>query len=123
MPESLGGFPNEPELPAAVGVGLLVGLAAGKLGGRNMVLPAVAAVLALAAVHLGKLTFIALATADHESVGVSEVIDKIGVSGLHDAWKEGVEAVDFLFLAIGGFVAFGAAKKAGNCRSACSMRR
>jgi hypothetical protein len=96
---------------AAVGVGLLVGLAAGKVGGRNAVLPVLAAVLSLAAVYLGQLTFIALALADSEKVGVSDVLSTLGVGGLHDLWKETVEVFDFVFLAIGGFVAFGAAKR------------
>ncbi|MFD7260992.1 hypothetical protein [Streptomyces sp. NPDC059874] len=96
---------------AAAGVGLLVGLAAGKVGGRNPILPLIAAALSLGAVYLGQLTFIALALADFGNVGVGEVLSKAGVGGLNDIWKESVDAMSFLFLAIGGFVAFGAAKK------------
>ncbi|MEU9301493.1 hypothetical protein [Streptomyces sp. NPDC048269] len=96
---------------AAAGVGLLVGLAAGKLGGRNPVLPVVAAALSLGAVYLGQLFFIALVLADYGNVGVFEVLDKAGVGGLADIWKEGADFKTYLFIALGGFVAFGAAKK------------
>ncbi|MER6778218.1 MULTISPECIES: hypothetical protein [unclassified Streptomyces] len=99
---------------AAVGVGLLVGFAAGKLGGKNPVLPVVGAVLSLGAVYLGQLFFIALALADYGNVGLGEVFDKAGVGGLNDIWQEGADAMDYVFLAIGGFVSFGAAKKAGD---------
>ncbi|WP_030154775.1 hypothetical protein [Streptomyces sp. NRRL S-244] len=99
---------------AAVGVGLLIGFAAGKLGGRNPALPVVAALLSLGAVYLGQLFFIALALADYGHVGLGEVLDKAGVGGLHDIWREATDAMDYAFLAIGGFVAFGAAKKAGD---------
>lgn len=99
---------------AAVGVGLLVGFAAGKLGGRNPVLPVAGAVLSLGAVYLGQLFFIALALADYGNVGLGEVLDKAGVGGLNDIWQEGADAMDYVFLAIGGFVAFGAAKKASD---------
>ncbi|WP_051805449.1 hypothetical protein [Streptomyces sp. NRRL F-2747] len=97
---------------AAVGVGLLVGFAAGRTGGRNPVLPVVGAVLSLCAVHLGQLFFIALALADQSHVGLGEVFDKAGVGGLTDIWQEGAGAMDYVFLAIGGFVAFGAAGRA-----------
>ncbi len=96
---------------AAAGVGLLVGLAAGKIGGRNPVLPVIAAVLSLGAVYLGQLFFIALVLADYGKVGVGEVLSQAGISGLNDVWKESMDAMSFLFLAIGGFVAFGSAKK------------
>ncbi|MCX5194920.1 hypothetical protein OOK31_13580 [Streptomyces sp. NBC_00249] len=96
---------------AAVGVGILVGLAAGKAGGKNPALPFVSAILSLGAVYLGQLFFIALVVADVNKVGLAEVLDKTGVAGLNDIWKESVEAMDYLFLAIGGFIAFGAAKK------------
>ncbi|MFD3700023.1 hypothetical protein ACFWUZ_28530 [Streptomyces sp. NPDC058646] len=95
----------------AAGVGLLVGLAAGKIGGRNAVLPVVAAVLSLGAVYLGQMFFIVLALAEYGSVGVGEVLDSVGVSGLNEIWKEGTDAMSFLFFALGAFTAFGAAKK------------
>ncbi|WP_329197573.1 MULTISPECIES: hypothetical protein [unclassified Streptomyces] len=97
---------------AAVGVGLLVGLAAGKLGGRNPVLPVVGAVLSIGAVYLGQLFFLALALADYTHIGVVDVLSDPGIGGLNDIWKEAAEPMDYLFLAIGGFISFGAAKKA-----------
>ncbi|MFE2325985.1 hypothetical protein ACFXD5_19005 [Streptomyces sp. NPDC059385] len=96
---------------AAAGVGLLVGLAAGKLGGRNPILPVIAVLLSVGAVYLGQLTFIALALADYGHVGVGEVLSKAGVGGLNDIWKESVDVMSFVFFGIGGFVAFGSAKK------------
>ncbi|MCY0917534.1 hypothetical protein OS965_04985 [Streptomyces sp. H27-G5] len=96
---------------AAVGVGLLVGLAAGKVGGRNPALPVVSAILSIGAVYLGQLFFIALALADYAHIGVADVLSDPGIGGLNDIWKESAEAMDYLFLGIGGFVAFGAAKK------------
>ncbi|MEU3721939.1 hypothetical protein [Streptomyces sp. NPDC031705] len=99
---------------AAAGVGLLVGLAAGKAGGRNPALPPVAALLSLGAVYLGQLFFVALAMAKFGNVGVFDVLDKVGVAGLNDVRQEGLGGMSYLFLAIGAFVAFGAAKKASD---------
>ncbi|MEV6730135.1 hypothetical protein [Streptomyces sp. NPDC051364] len=96
---------------AAVGVGILVGFAAGKLGGKNPVLPVVGAILSLGAVYLGQLFYIALKLADYGNVGLVDVLNHAGVSGLGDIWQEGAEAMDYAFLVIGGFVAFGTAKK------------
>ncbi|MFJ7587282.1 hypothetical protein ACIQZO_07765 [Streptomyces sp. NPDC097617] len=99
---------------AAIGVGLLVGLAAGKIGGRNPILPAVAALLSLGAVYLGQLFFIALVLADYGKVGVGEVFSEVGFGGLADLWKEGMDFMSYVFLAIGGAAAFSAAKKMGD---------
>ncbi|WP_030710417.1 hypothetical protein [Streptomyces sp. NRRL F-2580] len=99
---------------AAIGVGLLVGLAAGKVGGRNPILPVIAVVLSLGAVYLGQVFFIALAIADYGNVGVGEVFSEVGVGGLNDLWKESADIMSFVFLGIGGFAAFGAAKKVGD---------
>ncbi|MEU3060125.1 hypothetical protein [Streptomyces subrutilus] len=99
---------------AAVGVGLLVGLAAGKAGGRNPVLPVVSVVLSVAAVYLGQLFFIALALSDVAHIALADVLSDPGIGGLNDIWKEASEVMDYLFLAIGGFVAFGAARKVGD---------
>ncbi|MFF1559082.1 hypothetical protein [Streptomyces sp. NPDC058279] len=97
---------------AAVGVGLLIGYAAGKLGGRNPVLPVVSVVLSLGAVYAGQLFFTALVMADVNHVGLADVLDQVGIGGVNDVWKESADVIDYLFLAIGGFIAFGAAKKA-----------
>ncbi|WP_328927196.1 hypothetical protein OG429_23280 [Streptomyces sp. NBC_00190] len=96
---------------AAIGVGLLVGLAAGKLGGRNPVLPVISAVLSIGAVYLGQLFFIALVMADYGKIGVGDVLSQVGIGGLNDLWKENADFMSYVFLGIGGFAAFGAAKK------------
>ncbi|MEU6757247.1 hypothetical protein [Streptomyces sp. NPDC046685] len=96
---------------AAIGVGLLVGLAAGKVGGRNPILPVIAVLLSVGAVYLGQMFFIALAIADYGKVGVGEVFSEVGIGGLNDLWKESVDFMSYVFLGIGGFAAFGAAKK------------
>lgn len=52
--------------------------------------------------------------ADYGNVSLGEVLDKAGVGGLNDIRQETVDAMDYVFLVIGGFVAFGAAKKASD---------
>ncbi|MFD9303830.1 hypothetical protein ACFWCB_14485 [Streptomyces sp. NPDC060048] len=99
---------------AAVGVGALVGFAAGKLGGRNPVLPVVGAVLAVASVFLGELFFYALTLADAAGVGLGDVLSTVGASGLVDIWKEDADPMSFLFLALGAFTGYGSAKKIGD---------
>ncbi|MFD9247040.1 hypothetical protein ACFV0D_34995, partial [Streptomyces sp. NPDC059556] len=58
---------------AAVGVGFLTGLAAGKVGGRNPVLPVASAVLALGAVYLGQLLGIAILLSKELNVSATEL--------------------------------------------------
>ncbi|WP_162688957.1 MULTISPECIES: hypothetical protein [unclassified Streptomyces] len=99
---------------AAVGVGALVGFAAGKLGGRNPVLPVVGAVFAVVSVFLGELFFYALALAGAAGVGLGDVLSTVGVSGLVDIWKEEADVMSVLFLALGAFTGFGSAKKIGD---------
>ena len=71
---------------AAIGVGFLVGFAAGKVGGRNPVLPIVSAVLSLVAVYLGQLIGMAVIVSDKFSVSFTDVFfDQFSV--LTDAWK------------------------------------
>ncbi|MFD5146959.1 hypothetical protein [Streptomyces sp. NPDC058401] len=99
---------------AAVGVGALVGFAAGKIGGRNPVLPVVGAVLAVVSVFLGELFFYALAVAGAAGVGLGEVLSSLGVSGLIDIWNEQADIKSVLFLALGAFTGYGSAKKIGD---------
>ncbi|MFI5759902.1 MULTISPECIES: hypothetical protein [unclassified Streptomyces] len=99
---------------AAAGVGALVGFAAGKLGGRNPVLPVVGAVLAVVSVFLGELFFYALAVGGAAGVGLGEVLSSLGVSGLIDIWKEDADFMSVLFLALGAFAGFSTAKKIGD---------
>ncbi|HZF90950.1 hypothetical protein [Streptomyces sp.] len=96
---------------AAVGVGFLVGFATGKIGGSNPVLPVISAVLSLGAVYLGQLIGIAVLSADLLGVSATEMFTE-NFSLLTEAWKETADAMTFLFLAIGGVVAFSGAKKA-----------
>ncbi|MFD6874026.1 MULTISPECIES: hypothetical protein [unclassified Streptomyces] len=98
---------------AAVAVGLLVGLAAGKAGGRGPLLPAAAAALSLGALHLGQLLFIALVIADVNAAGLIEVIGDQGIRGLLGIWRKSAEVTDYAFPVIGAAVAFAAARKAG----------
>lgn len=96
---------------AAVGVGFLIGFAAGKIGGTNPVLPVVSALLALGAVYLGQLIGIAMIGADELGVSATSLfIEHFDV--LTEGWSESADAMTFLFLAIGAFVAFSGAKKA-----------
>ncbi|WP_371617471.1 hypothetical protein [Streptomyces sp. NBC_00454] len=96
---------------AAIGVGLLVGFAAAKVGGRNPVLPVVAAVFSLGAVYLGQLFFVALFVAKMSGTGLGDVIDTMGVSGINSAFQEGADVINYVFIPIAGVVAFSVARK------------
>ncbi|WP_455360368.1 hypothetical protein [Streptomyces sp. SYSU K21746] len=96
---------------AAVGVGFVIGFAAGKLGGSNPVLSVVSALLALGAVYLGQLLGIAIIFDKIANAGVLTMFTE-NLSVLTAGWKEGADPMTYLFLAIGGFVAFSSAKKA-----------
>ncbi|MFD0377779.1 hypothetical protein [Streptomyces sp. NPDC059525] len=95
---------------AALGVGALVGFAAAKAGGRNAVLPVVAALLSVVSVLAGQLFGIALDGADQLSESVVDVLTN-RTSEVIDSWKEGVDPLTFLFLAIGGYAAFQVGRK------------
>ncbi|WP_030597746.1 hypothetical protein [Streptomyces fulvoviolaceus] len=96
---------------AAVGVGFLIGFAAGKVGGANPALPVVSAILSLGAVYLGQLIGIAAIGADELDISVTQVFtDYFDV--VTKAWSEEADAMTFLFLGIGAFAAFSGAKKA-----------
>ncbi|MFK0170228.1 hypothetical protein ACIQU5_15620 [Streptomyces sp. NPDC090306] len=95
---------------AAVGVGFVVGLAAGRVGGRNPVLPVVSAVLALASVYLGQLVGEAMIGADAVGVSFTEVFfHHFGI--VQDAWKADADPLTFLFFALAAFAAVSGAKK------------
>ncbi|MHA5052730.1 hypothetical protein [Streptomyces sp. SD15] len=96
---------------AAVAVGFLTGLAAGKLGGRNPALPFVSAILSLGAVYLGQLIGMAVWAADETGLSLTTIFfDNFNV--LTSGWKEEADVMTFLFLAFGAFAAFSGAKKA-----------
>ncbi|MFG2603775.1 hypothetical protein ACGFT2_09530 [Streptomyces sp. NPDC048514] len=96
---------------AAVGVGFVVGLAAGKAGGRNPALPVIGAVLALGSVYLGQLIGTAMIGADQLHVDFGELFfDHFDV--VQKVWKEEADPLTFVFFAIAAFAAFSGAKKA-----------
>ncbi|MFE4535021.1 hypothetical protein ACFRKB_08050 [Streptomyces scopuliridis] len=96
---------------AAIGVGFLVGFAAGKVGGSNPVLPIAGAVLSLGAVYLGQLLGIAIIIAKELNVSTTDVfLDNFGL--LTEAWNGGKDIMTFLFFALAAFAAFSGAKKA-----------
>lgn len=96
---------------AAVGVGFVIGLAAGKVGGRNPALGVVSAVLALGSVYIGQLVGEAMIGAKAVGVSFSELFfQHFGL--VQDAWKADADPLTFVFFAIAAFAAFSGAKKA-----------
>jgi hypothetical protein len=96
---------------AAVGVGLLVGFAAGKVGGSHVVLPVLSAVLSLGAVYLGQIFGLAMLIGKQAKISSTDIIVN-HFSELTSAWNDEVDAMSFLFLAIGAYAAFTTARKA-----------
>ncbi|MFJ9808366.1 hypothetical protein ACIRTB_09060 [Streptomyces sp. NPDC101158] len=96
---------------AAVGVGFLVGFAAGKAGGSNPALPVVSAVLSLGAVYLGQLVALAIVAGKELHVSASTVFFE-HFDGLTQVWKDELDPLTFLFFALAAFAAFSGAKKA-----------
>ncbi|MFG3531576.1 hypothetical protein ACGF8B_33295 [Streptomyces sp. NPDC047917] len=98
---------------AAVGVGFIVGFAAGKVGGRNPVLPVVSAVLSLVAVYFGQLLGEAMIAAKELPVTVSELFfDHFSL--LNEAWKADSDFISYVFFAVAAVAAFSGAKKAAD---------
>ncbi|MFI6355936.1 hypothetical protein ACIBJF_25430 [Streptomyces sp. NPDC050743] len=96
---------------AAVGVGFVVGVAAGKAGGRNPVLPIAAVVLSLASVYFGQLVGEAMIGAKVSGLSFTQVFfDHFDI--VQKTWKEDSDPLTFLFFAIAGFAAFSGTKKA-----------
>ncbi|MFF4348020.1 hypothetical protein [Streptomyces sp. NPDC001530] len=97
---------------AAVGVGFLIGLAAGRFGGRNQILPIVSVILSVGSVYLGQLIGEAMIGAKEVGVGFSEVFfDHFDV--VQEAWKAEADPLTFVFFAIAAYVAFSSTRKAG----------
>ncbi|WP_030317205.1 hypothetical protein [Streptomyces sp. NRRL B-3229] len=96
---------------AAVGVGFLVGLAAGRLGGRNPVLPVASAVLSLGSVYIGQLVGEAMIGAKETTLSFSELFFQ-HFDVLQQAWKADADPLTFVFFAIAAYVAFTGARKA-----------
>ncbi|MEU8776760.1 hypothetical protein [Streptomyces sp. NPDC048606] len=95
---------------AAVGVGALIGFAAGKVGGRNIALPVLGALLSIVAVLAGQMFGLALIAADALQVSAVDILVE-DTSALIEAWKTDANPLTFLFLAIGGYAAFTVARK------------
>ncbi|MEW2166868.1 hypothetical protein AB0912_28260 [Streptomyces sp. NPDC007084] len=98
---------------AAVGVGFLVGIAAGRLGGRNQTLPVASVVVSVAAIYLGQLIGEAMIIAKHFGVGFNEVFFD-HLSAVQESWKADADPLTFLFFAIAAYVAFQSTRKAGH---------
>jgi hypothetical protein len=98
---------------AAVGVGFLVGIAAGRVGGRSQTLPVVSVIVSVAAVYLGQLIGEAMIGAKEIGVSFSTVFfDHFDV--VQAAWKEEADPLTFVFFAVAAYVAFQSARKAGH---------
>ncbi|MFF7054029.1 hypothetical protein ACFY94_37300 [Streptomyces griseorubiginosus] len=98
---------------AAVGVGFLVGLAAGRLGGRDPVLPVASAVLSLGSVYIGQLVGVGIIGAKETPLSFSELFFQ-HFDVLQEAWKADADPLTFVFFAIAAYVAFTGAKKAAH---------
>ncbi|MEU0435308.1 hypothetical protein ABZ153_27385 [Streptomyces sp. NPDC006290] len=97
---------------AAVGVGFLVGIAAGRLGGRNQTLPVVSVIVSVAAIYLGQLIGEAMIGAKETGLGFSTIFfDHFDV--VQQAWKDNADPLTFAFFAIAAYVAFQGTRKAG----------
>ncbi|MEU1406243.1 hypothetical protein ABZ471_28435 [Streptomyces sp. NPDC005728] len=96
---------------AAVGVGFVVGLAAGKAGGRSPAVAIAATVLALGSVYFGQLVGEAMLIADHFHVDFSEVFFE-HIDSVQKLWKEDADPLTFVFFGIAAYAAFTGAKKA-----------
>ncbi|MBO1335089.1 hypothetical protein [Streptomyces sp. VRA16 Mangrove soil] len=98
---------------AAIAVGFLVGLVAGKLGGRNMAVPVVSALVSIGAVYLGQLTGLAMAYGDYVHISfIKALTDQFSL--ISEAWKQEADFKTYAFIVIGGIAAFGSAKKAAS---------
>lgn len=95
---------------AAIGVGFVVGFAAGKVGGGNPVLAGISGLLALGAVYLGQLFGLAVLIGKQLHMSTTDIVmDHFG--DLAAEWKAEVDFMSFVFLALAAFAAFSAAKK------------
>jgi hypothetical protein len=96
---------------AAVGVGLLVGFAAGKAGGAHVAVPVVSGLVALGAIYVGQLLGIALIGADASGMSLSTILTDY-LDLVVRSWKEDATPLTVLFMIVGGAAAFTGARKA-----------
>ncbi|MFI5802767.1 hypothetical protein [Streptomyces sp. NPDC051561] len=97
---------------AAVGVGFLIGFLAAKAGGASPAVIVVSAVLSLAAVYLGQILGLAIYISKSSPIGVMEILTQ-HFGDLSAGWKEELDFLSFVFLALGPIGAISGAKKAG----------
>ncbi|MFD7292796.1 hypothetical protein ACFV9W_05860 [Streptomyces sp. NPDC059897] len=96
---------------AAVAVGLLIGFAAGKVGGNNPVALVAGPVLSLLGVYLGQLLGNAIIGSKQSPWSVPELFfEHFGL--LNEVWKAESDFLTFVFFAVAAFASFGAAKRA-----------
>ncbi|MFF3616218.1 hypothetical protein [Streptomyces sp. NPDC002580] len=96
---------------AAIGVGILVGIATGRVGGRSETLPVVSVIVAVAATYLGQLAGKAMLIAKEVGVGFDEVFfDHIDVA--QAAWKADARLSTFVFFGFAAYMAFQCARTA-----------
>lgn len=95
---------------AAVGVGAIVGFAAGKLGGRNPALPVVSGAFALLGVYLGQLLGEAIIINKEYGISISDIFFD-HFSDLNTVWKEDSDFLSVVFFAVAAVVAFSTARK------------
>lgn len=92
----------------ALGVGLLVGFALNRFGGRQAVLPIIAAVAAIIGVLVGSVLIFIWQITDVSGVSWGTATDLV-TSDLGLAWDtyvDGSEPIDFLFYALAAFAAY-----------------
>ncbi|MGW3634471.1 hypothetical protein ACWD7F_30720 [Streptomyces sp. NPDC005122] len=97
---------------AAVGVGFLIGIVAGRVGGRNPVLPIAAVLLSAGSVYLGQIVGEGVIGAKETPFGFNELFFQ-HFDVLQEAWKADADPLTFLFFAIAAYVAFSSTQKAG----------
>ncbi|MEU5435266.1 hypothetical protein AB0G73_18065 [Streptomyces sp. NPDC020719] len=95
---------------AAVGVGFVVGWAAGRVGGRNPALPVLSAVLALGSVYAGGMLGEAIIASKVLHVDATDLLMN-HLSMVNELWKADADPLTFLFFGIAAAAAFTGSKK------------
>ncbi|MET8469963.1 hypothetical protein ABZY90_02660 [Streptomyces sp. NPDC006422] len=96
---------------AAVAVGVVIGFAAGKVGGSNPGVLVASPILSLIGVYFGQLLGEAIIGSKETPLSVPELFfDHFSL--LNDVWQQDSDAMTFLFFALAAIASFGAAKRA-----------
>ncbi|HEY9374055.1 hypothetical protein [Streptomyces sp.] len=96
---------------AAIGVGFVTGLAAGKIGGANPALPFASAVFSLGGVYVGQLVGIAIIGGKELKIPFTEMFFQ-NFDLLVQAWNQTKDPMTLLFFVLAGVGAFAGARKA-----------